>query len=106
MSASTQTKLPNERTVTITRVFDAPRELVFRMWTESEHMAQWWGPQCFTNPVCEIDVRPGGKILSTCAGPMAPCYPMTASSTRSSRLRCWCSRHRARTRGQAAARIA
>jgi uncharacterized protein YndB with AHSA1/START domain len=77
MTAKTQAKLPNERTVTITRVFDAPRELVFRMWTEPEHMAEWWGPQCFTNPVCELDVRPGGKILIHMRGPDGTVYPMT-----------------------------
>jgi uncharacterized protein YndB with AHSA1/START domain len=77
MTAKAQAKPPNERTVTITRVFDAPRELVFRMWTEPEHMAQWWGPQCFTNPVCELDPRPGGKILIHMRGPDGTVYPMT-----------------------------
>lgn len=45
----------------LTRVFDAPRELVFRAWTEPEHLAEWWGPKGFTNPVCEADPRPGGE---------------------------------------------
>jgi uncharacterized protein YndB with AHSA1/START domain len=45
----------------ISRVFDAPRELVFNAWTDPKHMAAWWGPHQFTNPVCELDVRPGGK---------------------------------------------
>jgi uncharacterized protein YndB with AHSA1/START domain len=49
-----------EREFVISRAFDAPRELVFRMWTEPKHMALWWGPRTFTNPVCEMDVRPGG----------------------------------------------
>ncbi len=44
----------------ITRVFDAPRELVFRAWTEPEHLVRWWGPNGFTTPVCKIDLRPGG----------------------------------------------
>jgi uncharacterized protein YndB with AHSA1/START domain len=77
VTASIQPKLPNERTMTITRIFDAPRELVFRMWTEPEHMAEWWGPQCFTNPVCELDARPGGKILIHMRGPDGVVYPMT-----------------------------
>jgi uncharacterized protein YndB with AHSA1/START domain len=47
----------------LTRIFDAPRELVFKVWTEPKHFAQWWGPKGFTNPVCELDVRPGGAIL-------------------------------------------
>jgi uncharacterized protein YndB with AHSA1/START domain len=51
-----------ERELVLTRLIDAPRELVFRVWTEPKHMAQWWGPHGFTNPVCEMDVRPGGKL--------------------------------------------
>jgi len=50
-----------ERTVEITRVFDAPRELVYQAWTDPEHMVQWWGPKVFTNHSCELDVRPGGS---------------------------------------------
>jgi uncharacterized protein YndB with AHSA1/START domain len=42
-----------------TRVLSAPRRLVFKAWTDPEHVAQWWGPYGFTNPVCEVDVRPG-----------------------------------------------
>ncbi|MCE9556440.1 MAG: SRPBCC domain-containing protein [Planctomycetes bacterium] len=48
------------REVVITRLYDAPRELVFRAWTEPARMAAWWGPHGFTNPVCEMDVRRGG----------------------------------------------
>ena len=44
----------------LTRVFDAPRELMFRAWTDPKHLAQWFGPNGFTNPVCEVDLRPGG----------------------------------------------
>ena len=44
----------------ITRIFDAPRALVFKAWTEPEHMARWWGPKGFTLPVCEMDFRAGG----------------------------------------------
>jgi uncharacterized protein YndB with AHSA1/START domain len=68
-----------ERTVTITRVFDAPRALVFRLWTEREHMAQWWGPQGFTNPVCELDVRVGGAIRIDMRAPDGTVYPMTGT---------------------------
>lgn len=53
----------------ITRVFDAPRELVFRAWIEPKHLSQWWGPKDFTVPVCEVDVRPGGAILIHMCGP-------------------------------------
>jgi uncharacterized protein YndB with AHSA1/START domain len=48
------------REIVVTRVFDAPRELVFKAWTDPEHIARWWGPNGFTNTVYEMDVRPGG----------------------------------------------
>jgi uncharacterized protein YndB with AHSA1/START domain len=51
------------------RTFDAPRELVFDCFTKAEHMQAWWGPREFTNPVCEIDARMGGKILIHMQGP-------------------------------------
>lgn len=43
-----------------TRVLDAPPETVYNAWTDPTQMARWWGPKNFTNPVCELDVRPGG----------------------------------------------
>lgn len=49
-----------DQVLAITRVFDAPRSLVFKAWTEPERVMQWWGPKSFTCPVCEIDLRPGG----------------------------------------------
>jgi len=49
--------------VTITRMFDAPRELVWRYWTEPERMQRWWGPKVFSSPFCSIDLRVGGKYL-------------------------------------------
>jgi uncharacterized protein YndB with AHSA1/START domain len=61
----------------ITRVFDAPRELVFKAWTETKHMAQWWGPKGFTNPVCELDVRAGGAIRIHMRAPNGVVYPMS-----------------------------
>jgi uncharacterized protein YndB with AHSA1/START domain len=51
---------PTAREITITRVFDAPRSLVFKAWTRPEQAAQWWGPQGFTVVSLEMDVRPGG----------------------------------------------
>lgn len=50
------------RELTITRLFNAPRELVFRAWTDPKSLARWWGPMGVTNPVCEVDPRPGGII--------------------------------------------
>jgi uncharacterized protein YndB with AHSA1/START domain len=58
---NTQTKLPTgEPTIVMTRVYDAPRDLVWQAMTEAKHVRQWWGGPGFSNPVCEMDVRPGG----------------------------------------------
>ena len=46
-----------ERELVITRVFDAPRALVFKAWTEPERIKQWWGPRGFTTLSCEMDLR-------------------------------------------------
>jgi uncharacterized protein YndB with AHSA1/START domain len=67
------------RELTITRVYDAPPSLVFRMWVEPKHMAAWWGPNGFDNPVCELDARVGGKILIHMRGPDGTVYPMTGT---------------------------
>ncbi|MGH2376470.1 MAG: SRPBCC family protein, partial [bacterium] len=50
---------------------------VFKAWTDPKHVAQWWGPRGFTNPVCELDVRPGGAIRIHMRGPDGTLYPMT-----------------------------
>jgi uncharacterized protein YndB with AHSA1/START domain len=69
--------MPNEeQELVLTRVFDAPRELVFKVWTDPKHVARWWGPRGFTNPVCELDLRPGGAILIHMRGPDGTVYPM------------------------------
>ena len=52
--------LSGELGLVITRIFDAPRRLVFDMWTEPEHLALWWGPRGFTAISGRLDVRPGG----------------------------------------------
>jgi uncharacterized protein YndB with AHSA1/START domain/ketosteroid isomerase-like protein len=75
-ATATKTKPTARREITLTRVFDAPRALVFSMWTEAKHLANWWGPHCFTNPVCEVDARPGGKILIHMRGPNGDTHPM------------------------------
>jgi uncharacterized protein YndB with AHSA1/START domain len=48
--------------LTINRLFSAPREQVFKAWTDPTLVAKWWGPHGVTNPTCEVDARPGGKI--------------------------------------------
>jgi uncharacterized protein YndB with AHSA1/START domain len=49
-----------ERSMTLSRQFAAPPEVVFRVFTEAEHLRHWWGPRMLENVVCEADVRPGG----------------------------------------------
>ena len=51
-----------ESAVKITRVFDFPRESVFRMWTDPKKLAEWWGPEGCVNVLAEVDPRPGGKM--------------------------------------------
>lgn len=63
--------------LTVTRIFDAPLERVFKAWTDPEIVARWWGPNGFTNPVCEMDARPGGAIRIVMRGPDGIEYPMT-----------------------------
>ena len=52
-----------ESEIVITRVFNAPRDLVFKAWTEPERLMRWWGPKGFTTPSCQVDLRPGGTFL-------------------------------------------
>ena len=79
MTATARRKLTAERELSLTRIFDAPRELVWKMWTDPRHMAQWWGPKGFTSPVCRMDVRRGGAIRIDMRGPDGTIYPMTGT---------------------------
>lgn len=63
------------REIVTTRIFDAPRDLVFQVWTQPEHVAQWWGPTGFTITTKEMDVRPGGIWRFTMHGPDGTDYP-------------------------------
>ncbi len=68
--------LSREREVTITRIFDAPREVVFKAWTDPKQLAKWFGPKGFTNPVCEADARVGGAwhiVMRSPNGTEHPC---------------------------------
>lgn len=60
-SSALSVTTPTEREIVMTRVFAAPRKLVFEAWTDPKHLSQWLlGPEGWTMPVCEIDLRPGG----------------------------------------------
>ena len=60
----------------MTRTFDAPCDLVFKSWTERERLMHWWGPKGFTNPVCEVDLKPGGALRIVMRAPDGAEYPM------------------------------
>ncbi len=62
-SDSFKVSTPSDREIRMTRLFDAPRRLVFEVMTKPEHVAQWWGRlgDGYSVPECEIDLRPGGK---------------------------------------------
>jgi len=53
----------------VTRVFDAPRALVWKAWTDPKYVMQWWGPKGFTSPFCKMDFRVGGKFLCCMKSP-------------------------------------
>ena len=63
------TTTKNKNALTITRIFDAPRDLVWKAWTDPEYYKKWWGPTYFTAPISKIDLRVGGKYLSCMRGP-------------------------------------
>jgi uncharacterized protein YndB with AHSA1/START domain len=65
-----------DRELVITRTFDAPRALVYKVWTDPKHVKNWWGPKPFTNPVCEIDLRPGGRFHYVMRSPDGMDFPM------------------------------
>ncbi len=79
-SASTQpeptqdlSKAPDE--IVLTRTFDAPRDLVWEVWTDPKHVVQWWGPAGFTTRIETMDVRPGGTWKHVMIGPDGVEYP-------------------------------
>ena len=64
MTASDSARVgTEEQRLVVERIFEAPRELVWRAWTEPEHFMRWYGPKGFTLPTCEIDFRVGGRYL-------------------------------------------
>lgn len=59
----------SDREMVITRLIDAPRELVFKTFTDVEHVSKWWGPNGFTTTTYSMDVRPGGEWRYVMHGP-------------------------------------
>jgi len=63
--------------VTFTRVLNAPRDVVFRAWTDMKQLSQWWGPEMFSVPRATLDPRIGGTVFIEMEGPDGKLYPMT-----------------------------
>jgi len=68
-------KNTSDRELILTRLLNAPRELVFEVWTNPEHVKHWWGPNGFTNTIHEMNVIPGGIWRLTMHGPDGRDYP-------------------------------
>jgi uncharacterized protein YndB with AHSA1/START domain len=64
-----------EREISIVRILNAPKELVFEAWTDPKHISEWWGPTGFTTTTHEMNVKVGGKWLHTMHGPDGKNYP-------------------------------
>ena len=65
----TTSTIDETQRMVVTRVFDAPRELVWKAWTDPRYVMQWWGPKGFTAPVCRMDFRVGGTFLCCMRAP-------------------------------------
>ncbi len=66
MSETTSVK---KEDLVVTRIFDAPLELVWKAWTEPERVMRWWGPAYYTSPSCKLDLRVGGKYVFAMQAP-------------------------------------
>ncbi|MFE5320713.1 SRPBCC family protein [Paenibacillus sp. NPDC056579] len=66
-----------DREIVITRVINAPRDLVFDAWTKEEHLSKWWGPRGFTTTFEKFEMKPGGTWQFTMHGPDGVNFPNT-----------------------------
>src|SRR5271165_143528 len=79
----------SDRELVLTRLIDAPREKLFRAWTEPELLKQWFTPAPYTTPVAELDVRPAAPTWLSCAFPTATSSPTGGSIWKSSKTSAW-----------------
>jgi uncharacterized protein YndB with AHSA1/START domain len=70
-----KTENTSDREIVITRLLNAPRELVFQAWTDPKHLINWWGPKGFTNTFQEVDITAGGTWKFIMHGPDGVDYP-------------------------------
>src|SRR5262245_13248260 len=75
MTAQANNATTVDREIVLSRLFNAPRELVWSVWTDPNHVSKWWGPRGFTTTTESMDVRPGGMWLYTMHGPDGTKYP-------------------------------
>ena len=75
MSNPLNQPVDDDLVLVITRTLNAPRALVWRAFSDPAHLSRWWGPQHFTNPVCELDFRVGGHWHNVMRGPDGSEYP-------------------------------
>ena len=75
MTATPEATPNSDRELVLTRIINAPREKLFRAWTEPELLKQWFAPLPYTTPHAELDVRPGGSSLIVMRGPDGTDYP-------------------------------
>src|SRR5678815_4258877 len=76
MTAPDKSSPTLDRELVLTRIIDAPREAVYRAWTEPELLKQWFAPLPYTTPVAEMDVRTGGATLIVMRSPDGQDMPM------------------------------
>jgi uncharacterized protein YndB with AHSA1/START domain len=67
--------IPHENDLVLTRLIDAPREKLFRAWTDPKLVTQWFAPRPWTTPRAELDVRPGGRCLVVMRSPEGEEFP-------------------------------
>jgi uncharacterized protein YndB with AHSA1/START domain len=75
MTSSAESTPSSDRELLITRMIDAPREKVYRAWTEAELLKQWFAPLPYTTPSAILDVRPGGSSVIVMRGPDGNDFP-------------------------------
>lgn len=75
MTMAVADKIDPKLDLVLERVIDVPPELVWRCWTEPEHLKPWFAPKPWTTTHCEIDLRPGGKFATTMRSPEGEDHP-------------------------------
>lgn len=81
MDPAFDARTENGDVLVITRTFEAPRALVWRMFSDPAHLARWWGPAGYTNPVCQLDFRLGGRWHNVMRSPTGEEYPVDVEFT-------------------------